>query len=70
MTPITRVVLFGAVITVGLSVIPVAALSGSFLATHAVSAAMRKADVLALAAAPQPSMDRVAVNIPAGTATR
>lgn len=70
MTPVTRAVLLGIAAAVGLSIIPAAAVSGSFLATHAVSAAMRQSNFLTLAAAPQPSMARFAANIPAGTATR
>jgi len=74
MTPIIRVALCGTAVAIGLSVIPVAALAGSLLAEHAVSAAMRKAratapDFLTLAA-PQPSVDGVAVNRPIRTAAR
>jgi len=75
MTPIVRAVLLGSAVAIGLSVIPVAAITGSFLATHAVSAAMHKArasapDFLTLAAAPQPNKDGFAVNRPIQTAAR
>jgi hypothetical protein len=61
MTAITRVLLLvAAAVAIGLSVVPVAALTGSLLAERAVSAAMVKAratppDFLTLAPASQPS---------------
>jgi len=75
MTPIVRAVLLSTTVAIALSVIPVAAITGSFLAEHAVSEAMRKArttppDFLTLAAAPQPNPDGFAVDRPIQTAAR
>jgi len=75
MTPIVRVALLGTAVAIGLSVIPVAAITGSLLAEHAVSTAMRNAhatapDFLTLAAAPQPNVDGFAVSRPIQTAAR
>jgi hypothetical protein len=68
MKSFARAMLFTAAFAVGLGVI--AALTGSFLATHAVAAAAHKADPLTLAAAPQPNMGDFAVNTPIRTAAR
>ena len=66
MTPIVRAALLATAVVIGLSAIPLTAVSGSFLATRAVAAAMRKAeakpDFLTLAAAPKPDASGVAVN--------
>jgi hypothetical protein len=70
MNPIVRTLLLSAIVVIGLSVIPVAALTGSFLATHAVSAAVRKADLLTLAVAPKPDTGGFAVDTPIRTAAR
>jgi hypothetical protein len=75
MTLVVRIALLGAAVAVALSAIPVAAITGSFLAEHAVSQAMRKAgatspDFLTLAAAPQPDTDGFAVDRPIWTAAR
>jgi len=75
MIPIVRIVLLGTVVAIVLSAIPVAAITGSLLAEHAVSEAMRKAramppDFLTLAAAPQPNMGGFAVDRPIQTAAR
>jgi hypothetical protein len=68
MTAIVRAVLLTAAVVIGLSAVPLTAVTGSFLATHAVAAAMRRAeatpDFLTLAAAPK--LDRFAVDTPAG----
>ena len=55
MNPVVRAVLLSAVLAIGLGVIPAAAITGSFLATRAVSLAERKADLLTLAAVPKPN---------------
>ena len=75
MTPIVRAVLLSTAVAIALSVIPVAAITGSFLAEHAVSEAVRKAratppDFLTLAAAPQPNSNGFALDRPIQTAAR
>jgi len=75
MSPIVRIVLLGTAVAIALSVIPVAAITGSFLAERAVAEAVRKAramppDFLTLAAAPQPNVGGFAVDKPIQTAAR
>jgi hypothetical protein len=70
MKSFARALTLTAAVAIGLSVIPVAAVTGSYLATHAVSAAVRKADPLTLAAAPQRDSDGFAVTTPIRTAAR
>jgi hypothetical protein len=70
MKPVLRTLLLAAAVAIGLSAIPVATVTGTLLATHAVSAAMRKANPLTLAAAPTPYMDDFNVSTPIQTAAR
>jgi hypothetical protein len=70
MTSVARAVLLASTVAVGLSVIPLTAIAGSFLATHAVATVVRKSDLLTLVVAPQQTLDRVAVRIAIATATR